>query len=541
MSAKPGARAGKRPRSDAARPRRVPGGKSGPGQDRDGAGGEFPAAAGNARSLTFPQFVHVWNTAQGRGTPGLHNRIADWLQAAWRDGDTRLLLLVFRDAGKSTLVGLFCAWLLARDPDLRILVLSAEGALATKMTRNVRRIIERHPLAVHLIPARREQWASDQLTVRRRLAHRDPSLLARGVSANITGSRADVIICDDVEVPNTADTAGKRADLRERLRETGFILVPGGTQLYVGTPHNYYSIYADEPRTETGEAAPFLAGSKRLVLPLLDEAGRSRWPERFTPGAVEALRREAGPARFRSQMLLVPTHIRDVRLDPDRLARYADEIELRSGNGRSTLTIGGRRMAGAACFWDPAYGRPERGDSSVVAAVFADEAGGYWLHAVEYLKFDPAALDEVDAATQLCRRVADFLVRFEQPAVTVETNGIGKFLPGLLRRELRARGLALTVAEHVSVKAKDQRILDALDPLLAAGALRVHARVWDTPFVREMREWLPGSRAADDGLDAVSGCILAQPVRLGSHSPNASRRPDWPGAANHRADTDFAA
>ena len=53
------------------------------------------------------------------------------------------------------------------------------------------------------------------------------------------------------------------------------------------------------------------------------------------------------------------------------------------------------------------------------------------------------------------------------------------------------------------------------DPLLAAGALRAHASVWQTPFVREMREWLPGGRGEDDGLDAVSGCILGQPVRLG--------------------------
>ena len=56
------------------------------------------------------------------------------------------MLLVFRNAGKSTLVGIFCAWLLLNDPDLRILVLAAEHDLARKMVRNVKRIIERHPL-----------------------------------------------------------------------------------------------------------------------------------------------------------------------------------------------------------------------------------------------------------------------------------------------------------------------------------------------------------------------------------------------------------
>lgn len=494
-----------------------------------------------SRAITFHQFVGNWNGSQGRGTPALHAEIAHWLGTSWAAGDKRLLLLVFRDAGKSTLVGLFCAWLLARQPELRILVLSAEAALATKLTRNVRRIIERHPLIKHLLPGRREQWASDQLTVRRRLHLRDPSLLARGIGGNITGSRADVVICDDVEVPNTSDSAEKRAELRERLREIGFVLVPGGTQLYIGTPHSYYSIYADEPRTEIGETAPFLEGFSRLVLPLLDDEGHSRWPERFTPEAIEALRAEAGPARFRSQMLLLPTHSHEQRLDPDRLVRYAAEIDLRRGNGAPQLFIAGQRMAGAACFWDPAFGRPGVGDASVIATVFTDEQGRYWLHAIEYLRFDPAQAGETDAATQLCRRAVRFLARYEQPSVTVETNGIGKFLPGLLRRELAGAGLAIAVKEQVSTRAKDQRILDALDPLLAAGALRAHARVWDTPFIREMREWLPGAKGADDGLDAVSGCILAQPTRLGRAPPADAHRPGWQGGPSHAARTEFKA
>jgi hypothetical protein len=492
-----------------------------------------------SRAILFPQFVNKWNSLQGRGTPALHIEMADWLGTSWTNEDKRLLLMVFRDAGKSTLVGLYCAWLLARDSDLRILVLSAESTLATKLTRNVRRIIERHPMTKHLMPDRREQWASDQLTVKRRLHHRDPSLLARGIGGNITGSRADIVICDDVEVPNTADGPDKRVELRERLRETGFVLVPGGTQLYIGTPHSYYSIYAGEARAEVGETAPFLDGFSRLVLPLLDEEGRSRWPERFTPEAIEALRTESGPVRFRSQMMLEPTHTHDLRLDPDRLVRYAAEIEIGRGNGVGQLTIAGQRITGAACFWDPAFGRPGQGDASVVAVVFTDEQGGYWLHAIEYLEFDPRQAGETDAATQLCRRVVTFLTRYEQPSVTVETNGIGKFLPGLLRRELAGAKLAVAVHEHVSTRSKQQRILDALDPLLAAGALRAHTRVWDTPFVREMREWLPGPNAADDGLDAVSGCILAQPARLARPRPPDARRPAWQTGTNYAARADF--
>ena len=98
-------------------------------------------------------FVIAWNLQQGRETPDVHRRMAAWLDERWAAGDRRLLLMVFRDAGKSTLVGLFCAWLLGQDPNLRLLVLSAESGLATKMTRNVRRVIERNPLTRHLAAA----------------------------------------------------------------------------------------------------------------------------------------------------------------------------------------------------------------------------------------------------------------------------------------------------------------------------------------------------------------------------------------------------
>ena len=132
-----------------------------------------------------------------------------WLDERWSNGDRELLLLAFRNSGKSTLVGLFCAWLLLQNANLRILVLAGDFPLARKMVRNVRRLIECHPLTDGLQAARREQWAADQFTILRRLELRDPSMLAKGISANITGLRADAIIFDDVEVPKYFEQRGE--------------------------------------------------------------------------------------------------------------------------------------------------------------------------------------------------------------------------------------------------------------------------------------------------------------------------------------------
>ena len=144
---------------------------------------------------SFVTFVAVWYHLQNLSTPRFHLGIAEWLEARWQGGEHELILLAFRSAGKSTLVGLFCAWLLYRDADLRILVLAADQALAGKMVRNVRRILEQHPFTAALRPARADQWASDRFTVQRGLELRDPSMLARGIAGNITGSRADIDEC----------------------------------------------------------------------------------------------------------------------------------------------------------------------------------------------------------------------------------------------------------------------------------------------------------------------------------------------------------
>lgn len=495
----------------------------------------------------FAAFVETWNRLQQQTTPEIHRTMIRWLETEWQSSARELLLLAFRGSGKSTLVGLFAAWRLVRDAATRILVLAADDALARKMVRNVRRIVERHPAAAGLKPAKADQWSSSQFTVVRPVELRDPSMLAKGIGANMTGTRAEIVICDDVEVPNTTATEAKREELRERLGEIDYILVPGGACLYVGTPHTTDSIYAASPLPGDADARPFLDGFARLELPVTDEAGRSRWPERYDGARLERMRRRSGPAKFSAQMMLKPVPKDAATLDPARLVAYDDELVGAEANGAPVLTLAGRRLVAAQCFWDPAFAGPG-GDDSVVAAVFADEAGHYWLHRVLYLAHHDGrddAEDECDGllgmpeATRQCRQVARFLRDFHLPGVAVESNGIGAFLPSLLRDALRRERVRAAVAAHASTGRKAQRILDALDAPLAAGHLHAHRSVLGGRFVKDMRSWSPRGRSRDDALDAVAGCLLAAPARF-PLGPAPPPRPDWrPGAMTQQARTDF--
>lgn len=241
----------------------------------------------------------------------------------------------------------------------------------------------------------------------------------------------------------------------------------------------------------------------------------------------------SGPAAFQGQMLLRPNAGHEIRLDPDRLRLYDRPLELATSNHARLLTIGGRRMVSGACFWDPAYGRDLKADSSVVATVFIDEDGEYWLHGIRYLRVQDERIAKEDIATQQCRAVARFLKETHQSRLLIENNGLGQFLPSTMRRVLHEERLPASVVEQASKTRKADRILNALDPLLAARRLHIHRSAWETPFIEEMREWSPLADGRDDGLDAVSGCIrnLNVPVQTGVMRPREwLDRPSWQGS-----------
>lgn len=476
-------------------------------------------------------FAVVWNQTQAQTTPIVHLQILRWLETSWNASDTRLLLMAFRSCGKSTLVGIFAAWLIYRNPNMRIMVLAADTILARKMVRNVKRIIERHPLTSHLKPSKLDQWASDRFTVNRDHELRDPSMIARGITSNITGSRADIIIYDDVEVPNTCMTLDKRTELRERLSESTFILSAGGTQLYVGTPHCYDTIYAtDQASQNPDQSDAFLDGFADLRVPIVNADGESAWAERFPLSDINALQRQVGPNRFASQMMLEPVNIAEGRLNPSQLQFYHGALEYTEAQQKPVLTLNGKRLVSCSAYWDPAFGAAG-GDGSVMAVVFTDADGHYYLHHLAYIRTTQNASD--DEATQQCKQIVAICNEFYVPSVTVEINGIGRFLPAILKREMRASRMHCAVVEQTSRIPKSQRILEGFDAVMAARALSVHQSVKATPFLNEMREWKPSAtHARDDGLDAVAGALSQEPIRIARGGGGAKNHQGWQGTSS---------
>ena len=191
-------------------------------------------------------FLDVWNKFIGLQTPIHHQKIMQFLVDVFNENPHRGLLNAFRHSGKSTVVGIFAACVLYHHPKTRILILSAESGLASRMVSHIKNILENHPWCEGILPDVKKEWGSHKITIKRPVGIREPSVICQGISGNITGMRSDLIICDDVEVPNTCNTVQKRINLRDRLRELDFILSPNGAMIYIGTPHTHDTIYKTE-------------------------------------------------------------------------------------------------------------------------------------------------------------------------------------------------------------------------------------------------------------------------------------------------------
>ena len=191
----------------------------------------------------YYKFLDEWNRLLKFETPEHHKKIMKFLAGVLQNDPHRGLLMAFRHSGKSSVVGVFAACVLYLFPKTRILILSAETKLSSRMVAHIKHLLENHPRCADMLPAVKKEWGSHKITIERPIGIREPSVICQGIHGNITGLRADLIICDDVEVPNTSNTASKRENLRERLRELDFILSPGGAMIYIGTPHTNDTIY----------------------------------------------------------------------------------------------------------------------------------------------------------------------------------------------------------------------------------------------------------------------------------------------------------
>jgi hypothetical protein len=539
--------------------------------------------------VSFPVFFSIWAKLQGWVVPELHYRMCQWLELT----DARVrVLMVFRGAAKSTIYGVYKAWRLYRDQSVRSQVWAADDKLAFKMTRYTRHVLLTHPLCRGMLD---QTAGTQQFWIAGASDMRNPSMAANGILSNATGSRADDVDFDDIEVPKNIRTPEAREAVRTRIAETTHILVPGGRKTFIGTPHTHNSIYEEQiaggagvlkiplfqhstrhenPGTQKRFAIGFKPAADGITVFLgigkgarvlvervdynvvrghivffkapgitLDICSDNAWPERFNREEVAFKRRECKTYNeWDSQYQLHAKPLGQVRLDPERLRCYVEEPVVREVNDQIAMFLGAVRIVGASAWWDCSLGKL-RSDASALCLVLTDDKGNLYWQLAEGLTGE---LAEFDAKGELisgqCLQIRNFVIRYQIPAIDVETNGPGGFVPPILRRALKGTGCG--VREEFSVVDKRKRILDAFEAPLSTRILWAHRSVIDGPAWDQMKDFNPAVRdQPDDYIDAGAGAITKTPVRIGKvvGTSTASTLKDWrPSSGVHEVTLDMS-
>ena len=169
--------------------------------------------------------------------------IADYLQ----NGPRRLCIQAFRGVGKSWITSAFVCHQLLLDPSKNILVVSASKQRADDFSTFTLRLIEEMEILQHLKPRDGQRNSKVAFDVGPAPASHAPSVTSRGITSQITGQRADLIISDDSESLNNSATMGMRDKLTEATREFEAVIKPEGRIVYLGTPQTEMSIYTMLP------------------------------------------------------------------------------------------------------------------------------------------------------------------------------------------------------------------------------------------------------------------------------------------------------
>lgn len=132
----------------------------------------------------------------------------------------RVLILSPRFSAKSTIISfIYPLFLICTNPNIRILVVSANEDIATSFVRQVLHQLENNEKLLHdfhyLIPKKYSKWGEKAFIVKRDTIEKDPTMSAAGILGKIVSKRADVIILDDIIDLETSRTQNQRKKVIE--------------------------------------------------------------------------------------------------------------------------------------------------------------------------------------------------------------------------------------------------------------------------------------------------------------------------------------
>jgi hypothetical protein len=434
--------------------------------------------------------------------------IADYLQ----HGPKRLQIQAFRGVGKSWITGAFVLWTLFNDPERKIMIISASKERADNMSIFLQKLIIETPWLSHLRPKQDDsRWSRISFDVACS-PHQAPSVKSVGITGQLTGSRADLMILDDIEVPGNSMTELMREKLLQLCTEAESILTPKSDSriMYLGTPQTTFTVYR---KLAERSYRPFvwparyprknkLSQYEGLLAPQIQadlDSGALEWDttdDRFNN--EDLIEREAsmGRSNFMLQFQLdtslsdaekFPLKMADLIItainpseapesvvwcsDPSNVIKELPTVGLPGDYFYSPMQLQGEwsSYSETICSVDPSG----RGTDETAAAYLSQKNGFIYLHEMRAFK------DGYSDNTLL--NILKGCKKYNVTKLVIETNFGDGIVSELFKKHIQQTKQHIDIEEVRANVRKEDRIIDSLEPVLNQHRLVVNKSVieWD--------------------------------------------------------------
>ncbi len=490
--------------------------------------------------------------------------IMDWMRGLpeSQDGIRRGQVQAMRGCGKSVISCIYCCWLWYCNPTIRVCLICSNGVKAEESASLVKQIMDACELLHHLRPdpesdvvlhhgkkvrgLAKEQNKMTRFDVRGAGPGKDPSFACYPLFGGWTGSHPDIIIPDDIEIPENSGTPGKRRKIIKKVQECESLILEGGTIMYMGTPQTEESVYFELDnkgyaiRKWPAELVDPAGEQAEYVSPMLlqrvhdgESPGDPSYPERF-PRERLIEKKAKGLAYYALQMLLDPSYSDAARF-PLKL-RDLIIFDAPSDCAPTNIYYGGilKRIPdlhpwglGEDYFCGPGHIEPQY-EKYTDLLMYIDPAGGgadsigYCvagvLNGIIYI-LDCGGMRGGNSAT-LMEKLSRLGFKHGVKKYIVESNWGGSKTESayaqLLQPILIKWNGQVSVELNYVTGQKETRILDTLEPIVGSHRLVVHSRCVYRKDDDDRRNFLyqfthlnrdRGALGYDDEIDACYGAV----------------------------------
>ena len=434
--------------------------------------------------------------------------IADYLQ----NGPKRLQIQAFRGVGKSWITGAFVLWTLFNDPERKIMIISASKERADNMSIFLQKLIIETPWLSHLRPKSDDsRWSRISFDVNCS-PHQAPSVKSVGITGQLTGSRADLMILDDIEVPGNSMTELMREKLLQLCTEAESILTPKSDSriMYLGTPQTTFTVYR---KLAERNYRPFvwparyprkakLSQYENLLAPQIQEdleSGALEWDptdDRFDNDDLIEREASMGRSNFMLQFQLdtslsdaekFPLKMADLIVtavnpteapdsvvwcsDPSNVIKDLPTVGLPGDYFYSPMQLQGKWSSydETICSVDPSG----RGTDETTAAYISQKNGFLYLHEMRAFR------DGYTDTTLL--NILKGCKKYNATTLLIESNFGDGIVAELFKKHIQVTKQNIFIEETRANVRKEDRIIDSLEPVFNQHRLIVNRSVieWD--------------------------------------------------------------